>query len=75
MSAAPAPAPVATEAPAAKVAVKKASVKKAKKASKVPVMKCVIDCTLPIQDKIFDINAFVKKIITNTINNHNQYIF
>ena len=34
-------------------------VKKAMKASKVPIMKCVIDCTLPLQDKILDINAFV----------------
>ena len=39
-------------------------VKKAMKASKVPIMKCVIDCTLPLQDKILDINAFVNTIYT-----------
>lgn len=60
----PAPAAVPAKVAPKKVAPKKKGfrpsvVKKAMKASKVPIMKCVIDCTLPLQDKIFDINAFV----------------
>ena len=42
-----------------KKGIRMSVIKKAMKASKVPIMKCAIDCTLPIQDKIFDINAFV----------------
>ena len=62
----PAPAAVPAKVAPKKVAPKKKGfrpsvVKKAMKASKVPIMKCVIDCTLPLQDKIFDINAFVNK--------------
>ena len=46
-----------------KKGIRMSVIKKAMKASKVPIMKCVIDCTLPIQDKIFDINAFVRTLI------------
>ena len=48
-----------------KKGIRMSVIKKAMKASKVPIMKCAIDCTLPIQDKIFDINAFVKHNITH----------
>ena len=67
----PAPAAVPAKVAPKKVAPKKKGfrpsvVKKAMKASKVPIMKCVIDCTLPLQDKIFDINAFVNTHTSTT---------